>query len=83
VFTALPENYTTTDFDIHINDSSEMTKDVETIKQFTQEMIKGGLIDAETAVDSLDAKSISECKRNISKGIKKQEEKNGMIQQLQ
>jgi ribosomal protein L7/L12 len=79
----LPENYTTTDFDIHINDSSEMTKDVETIKQFTQEMIKGGLIDAETAVDSLDAKSISECKRNISKGIKKQEEKNGMIQQLQ
>lgn len=83
VFTALPENYTMTDFDIHINDSSEMTKDVELIKQFTQELIKGGVIDAETAIDSLDAKSISECKRTISRGIKKQEEKNGMVQQLQ
>jgi ribosomal protein L7/L12 len=83
VFTALPENYTMTDFDIHVNDSSEMNKDVETIKQFTKEMIGAGLMDAETAVDSLDAKSISECKRNISKGIKKQEEKQGMVMQLQ
>jgi hypothetical protein len=82
VFTALPEYYTMTDFDIHVNDSSEVNKDVETIKQFMQEMIKGGIVDAQTAVDSLDAKSIGELKRKVQQGIKAQEEKQGIVQQL-
>ncbi len=83
VFTAMPKHFTMTDFDIHVNDSSEITKDVETIKMFTQELIKAGAIDVQTAVDVLDTKNMSELKRTVHQGLKKQEEKNGMAQQLQ
>lgn len=83
IFTALPKHYTMTDFDIHVNDSSELIKDVETIKLFTQELIKVGIIDAQTAVNSIDTKSLSELKRTVAEGIKVQEEKNGQAQQLQ
>lgn len=83
IFTALPEHFTLTDFDIHVNDSSEMVKDMETIKAFTTELIKAGIIDAQTSVDAIDTKSLTELKRTVSKGIKAQDEKNGMAQQLQ
>lgn len=83
VFTALPEYYTLTDFDIHVNDSSELVKDVETIKLFTQELIKANIIDANTAVNALDSKSLTELKRNVSNGIKTQDAKMGQAQQLQ
>jgi chromosome segregation ATPase len=83
IFTALPEYYTLTDFDIHVNDSTEITKDVETIKAFTQELIKAGIIDAQTAVDSIDTKSLTELKTVVRMGIKAQEEKNGAAAQLQ
>ena len=83
VFTALPEHYTITDFDIHVNDSSEFTKDIETIKMFTQELIKGQIVDAATAVDALDSKSMTELKISVKKGIEAQEEKMGQMSQLQ
>lgn len=83
IFTALPQYFTLTDFDIHINDSSELLKDVETIKQFTQSLIQAGIVDAETAVDAIDAKSLTELKSSVKNSIKKQKEEQGMVAQLQ
>ena len=82
VFTALPEHYTLTDFDIHINDSSEMLKDVETIKQFTQALVQAQIVDAETAVDAIDAKSMTELKTSVKNSMKKKQEEQGQVSQL-
>lgn len=83
VFTALPEHYTTTDFDIHVNDSSELLKDVETIKQFTMSLLESGIVDPEVIVDSIDVKSLTELKSSIKSSLKLQKEENGMVTQLQ
>lgn len=82
VFTALPEHFTMTDFDIHINDSSEMLKDVETIKQFTQALVQAQIVDAETAVDAIDAKSMTELKTSVKNSMKKKQEEQGQVSQL-
>lgn len=83
LFTALPQYFTLTDFDIHVNDSSELLKDIEMIKQFTQSLIQAGIINAETAVEAVDAKSLTELKTSVKTSIKKQKEEQGMVQQLQ
>ena len=83
IFTALPEHFTLTDFDIHVNDSSELLKDVETIKQFTQSLLESGMVDAETVVEAIDAKSLTELKSSVKTSIKKQKEEQGMVSQLQ
>lgn len=83
IFTALPEHFTVTDFDIHVNDSSELLKDMETIKQFTQSLIQAGIVEAETAVEAIDAKSLTELKLSVKSSIKRQKEEQGMVAQLQ
>lgn len=83
IFTALPEHYTLTDFDIHVNDSSELIKDIETIKQFASALIQAQAIDVETAVAAITAKSMTELKQEVKQGVKRQEEKMGQAQQLQ
>lgn len=83
IFTALPEHFTTTDFDVHVNDSSELVKDVETIKLFVNELVSNLLIDASTAVDAMSSKSLTDLKHTVRKGLKAQEEKTGVTQQLQ
>ena len=44
IFTALPEHFTVTDFDIHITTSSEMLKEMEQIKTLIPEFIKAGIV---------------------------------------
>lgn len=82
VFTALPKYYTTTDFDIHVNDSSELLKDIETIKQVVNLMMQNQMVDAETAVDAVDSKSMTELKTSIRNSTKKQKEEAGQVSQL-
>jgi hypothetical protein len=83
VFTALPEYYTITDFDIHLQDSTESFQARETIKGLTGEMIKGGLADAEMIVDIVTAKNMTELKKYVSDSLRNQKAENNMIQQLQ
>jgi hypothetical protein len=42
VFTALPEHFTVTDYDIHIPSSTDIIKQIEEIKLWTAELIKAG-----------------------------------------
>lgn len=82
-FTALPEHYTMTDFDIHIQDSTETFQSRETLKGFTGEMIKGGLVDAEMILDVVTSKNMTDLKKYISSALAKKKAENDMIQQLQ
>ena len=82
-FTALPEHFTITDYDIHIADSSEQYQKLQTAQQLNFELIKGGLVDAEMAFDILDSKSLTELKKRLSVAIRDKKAENNMLQQLQ
>ena len=82
LFTALPKYFTVTDFDIHIITSSEIIKEMEQIKAIVPEFIKGGIVPADILMDIMTAKSLTEMKAEVKKGIKKQKAENDQIQQL-
>ena len=82
-FTALPEHFTMTDYDIHIADSSEAYAKLQTAQQLNIEFIKAQMIDAEMAFDILDAKSLTEMKQRLNKAVREKKAENNMLQQLQ
>lgn len=83
VFTALPEHYTVTDFDIHVQDSTESFQDRETVKALNIEMIKAGLVDPDMAINIVTAKNMTELKRYVTNALKTKKAENDMTGQLQ
>ena len=83
VFTALPEYFTVTDFDIHIASSTNVIQDIELIKQLIPEFIKAGNVDPSIIVEAITSRSLTELKTNVSESLKKQREENNIIAQLQ
>ena len=83
IFTALPEYYTVTDFDVHIQDSSEVYKNKESVQLLNMEFVKGGLVDAGIAVDVATAQNMTDLKRYIKNGLAAKKAENDMIGQLQ
>ena len=82
-FTALPEHYTITDFDIHIQDSTETFQTKQEIKGLNTEMIKAGLVDVTDAINIATAKNITELKSYIEKSMATKKAENDMVGQLQ
>ena len=82
-FTALPEHYTITDFDIHIQDSTETFQTRQEIKGLNTEMIKAGLVDVSDAINIATAKNITELKDYIEKSMATKKSENDMVTQLQ
>ena len=82
LFTALPEHYSFTDFDIHIADSQELIKEQEQIKQLTLELVKGGQLDPELLVAVSTSESLTDMRDSINKSIKLKKEENNQLQQL-
>jgi len=83
VFTALPKHYTVTDFDIHIQDTSETFQDRETLKGFSTELIKANYADPELIVNIVTTKSMTELKQYIEESMAKKRAENNQMQQLQ
>ena len=83
IFTALPEHYTMTDFDIHIKDSSEAYKLMEQMQALTIELIKADKIDAKDSIAIIDAKNTTQLKRYIDKAVREKKEENNTVAQLQ
>ena len=81
-FTALPEYFTVTDFDIHIITSSEVMKEMEQIKSIIPDLIKSGLAGADIIVEIMSAKSLTEVKTKVKQSMEKQKKENNQIQQL-
>ena len=82
IFTALPEYFTVTDFDIHLTTSSEIIKEIEQIKAVVPDFIKGGIVGPDIIVDIMAAKSLTELRTLVKQAIKKQKAENNQIQQL-
>ena len=82
IFTALPEYFTISDYDIHIVSSDEINKSVEQLKAIAPQLIQAGLVDAELAVDIATTKSLSYIKTRLHTALRRQEKKTGQLQQL-
>ena len=81
-FTALPEYFTLSDYDIHIVSSDEIIKAIEQLKALAPELIRAGIVDAELAVDIATTQSLTYIKKRIHTAMRRQEKKMGQIQQL-
>ena len=82
IFTALPEHFTMSDYDIHITSSSDMTRDTEQLKALVPELIKAGQLDAEAIIDLATTKSTTDVKIKMHKAIQKQKKENNQVHQL-
>ena len=82
-FTALPEHYTVTDFDIHIQDSTEVFQTKQEIRGLNTELIKAGMVDVADVINIATAKNVTELKRYIEKSIATKKAENDMTGQLQ
>ena len=82
IFTALPEHFTVTDYDIHLTTSSEIMKEMEQIKAIVPEFVKAGIVGADIIMEIMTAKSLTEMKTKVKQSIKKQKAENNQIQQL-
>lgn len=83
IFTALPEYYTMTDFDIHIQDSTETFQDKENLKATSVELIKSGQVDPTMIFNIMTAKNVSELKEYIEDAVQSKKQENDIVSQLQ
>lgn len=83
IFTALPEHFTCTDYDIRILTSTEVIQDMQQIKSLIPELIKINQIDPQVIFEAMTSKSLTELKAKVTSAMKKQKEENDIIQKLQ
>lgn len=82
VFTALPEYFTLSDHDIRIITTSDVVKDLESIKAVIPEFVKSGGLPPDIIFEALTSKSIPELKHKIKIAMQVQKQENNQIQQL-
>lgn len=81
VFTALPEHYTMTDFNIHIQDSANAIQLKQTMSQAGIELIKTNQADASMMVNIAISKNARELKNYIEDATAQKKEENNQLQQ--
>ena len=82
VFTALPEYFTLTDYDIRIISSTDVIRDIEQIKAIIPEFIKSNSLDPSIIFEAMTAKSLTELKFKVQKALSKQKKENNQLQQV-
>lgn len=82
IFTALPEHYTMTDFDVHIQDTSKAIQDNEMIRQLGFEWSKSNTTDPEIVLEVITSTSLTKMKEEVLKSLRKKKEENNIIAQL-
>lgn len=83
IFTALSEHFTFTDYDIHITTTTDTLKDLETLKQTIPQLVSSQLVGPDMLLETITTKNLPDLKYKFKIALKKQEEKNNIIQQLQ
>lgn len=83
IFTALPEHFTFTDYDIHIVPSTRIMKEMQNVQQIIMEFIKSGQLEPDATVDALTARSLTELKSKVSKAFSKRKKEANQTTQLQ
>lgn len=69
IFTALPEYFTLTDYDIHITASSQIMQEIQQVQSISMELIKSGQVDVDIAIEAATSHSLTELKRRIQEAI--------------
>lgn len=82
IFTALPEHYSFTDFDIHLTDSTELIKEKQLLQQIAMQLSSSSQIDPELLILVTTCKSYTELKTEMEKSIKRKKEENNQLQKL-
>lgn len=82
IFTALPEHFTLTSYDIHIVSSTEVMQDIQQLKQLVPELIKAQALPPDILFEVMTAKSLTDIKLKVQKALKKQKEENDQLKQL-
>ena len=83
IFTALPEHYTNTDFDVHMEDSTESYQQVQALAAMSAELVKAGAADLRDITNIVTATSMTELKQYVDKSITKKQEEANAVNQLQ
>ena len=83
IFTALPEHFTITDYDVHITASTEVMEDLLNIKSIIPEFVKSQALAPDIIFEAMTTKSLTDLKYKVQKAMKKQKEENNQINQLQ
>ena len=82
IFTALPEHFSFTDYDIHIADSTELIKEKELLKQLAIQLSSSSQLDPEILVIMTVSKSMTELRLAMDKSLKRKKEENNQLQKL-
>ena len=82
IFTALPEYFTLTDYDVHISTTTDAIKDMEYIKQILPEFIKSQSLDPSIIFEAISSKSLTDLKNKVRESLEKRKQENNQIQQL-
>lgn len=82
IFTALPQYFTFTDYDIHVTPSTEIMQDMQTIKSMLPDLIKSGSVGADIIFEAVTAKSLTQLKLAVKKALARQKQENNQLQQL-
>ena len=82
VFTALPEHFTTSDYDIHITTSTDIIKDSEQLRALVPEFVKAQLLDPEVTVDIMTTRDLTGIKQRLRAALQKQKKENSQVAQL-
>jgi len=83
IFTIEPKYFSFTDYDIHIGDSSEIIREMQEIKAFTLELVKGGLAEVDLVVDIMTTESLSDMRDKVEAATSKKKEENNQMGQMQ
>ena len=83
IFTALSEDFTHTDYDVHVISSTQIMQDMQQIQMLVPEFIKSGQLPPDILFEVMTSKSLSEMKYKVKKALKIQKEENNQLMQLQ
>jgi len=82
IFTALPEYYSQTDYDVHLANTVEIMKEQDLLRQMAIELSKNNQVDPEVLIDITTSKSLTEMKEALRRTIKQKKLENNQIVQL-
>lgn len=82
IFTVLPENFSFTDYDIHLADANELEKEQETIKQYALEYTKSQQIDPLDMVTIATSNSLTEMRDLMYKSAERKKKENDQFAEL-
>ena len=82
IFTALPEYYSQTDYDVHLANTVEIMKEQDLLRQMATQLAGNNQVDPEVLIDITTSKSLTEMKEALRRTIKQKKLENNQIQQL-